>query len=137
MAHNGVGDAQYACIRSFPFLRVDRFLASFADELDSAAKRRAWLTRLEAYDRDARAVEMTSLGDADTSQVGELDDCRTALLAKLLQDTEGFERLRQHATVPDDYADWKRWLGLYPLSPRFVLAGVRTAAAAQGAAMDS
>ena len=125
MAHDGVDDAQYARIRSFPFVRIDRFLASFADELDSAAKRRAWLTRLAAHDREARAVEMTNLGDAPgTPLVGELNDCRTALLAKLLQDTEGFERLRQRATVADDYADWKRWLGMYPLSSRFVLASV-------------
>ncbi len=119
-----VRDAGAARIPGAPFLRVDRFLAARAAEVQDAAQRSAWLTRAAALDATARAGELARLGAA-AGEREALNACRSRLVAALAADDAAWDALRARIAVPDAYATWQRVLGLYPLSARLVLAGVR------------
>jgi hypothetical protein len=124
----GVRDADSATIRGFPFLRIDRLLASLVDaaQRDEAA-RLAWLGRLAALDTSARALELRAL-ERDAQQRAtlraELDRCRDLLVARVATDAAAFDALRAAARVPDAYRRWQRMLGAYPLAARVAMRGV-------------
>jgi hypothetical protein len=131
VARAGVGDGGAARIAEFPYVRVDRFLASFrAAPLDDAAHR-AWVDSLISLDRDARRAELDNLPPAARPAVmGRLSDdgwpgvapgvlvegCSRALRDHDLATASGRDRLRGAAHVPDDYDTWKRIVGLYALA---------------------
>jgi hypothetical protein len=139
VAHERVGDALATHIAGFPYLRVDRLLASFRDELADEAAQRFWIGRLGELDADARAMELANLPAAtlaalqdDTASTGRtadllaaLAECRAELIAADLSDAVRFGALRQAATVPDDYSLARRVAGLYPLTRLPFAAGVR------------
>jgi len=123
VAKAGVGDAQYARIKGFPYLRTSRFLASFGQEVSGPAFD-DWALRMRKLDRRARAIEVANLPEADRAAL-ELDkaglqDCGDYLLdhdlASDLASGRARAELRQAARVPDHYADWQRVVGLYPLT---------------------
>lgn len=119
------GDAQAWRVPGFPFLRIDRLLASFTAEVDSNAKRATWLAHAAALDRIARTRELDNLA-TPASEIAALDRCRLRLVDAVATDKAAWARLRTVAgAVPDDYREWARIAGLYPLSARLVLAGVR------------
>lgn len=119
----GVGDAQWARIEGFPYLRVSRFLASFRGEVDGQAFE-SWVDRLRALDRQARAIEVANLPDDSVQALGEvpgrvlsqLDDCAARLVARDLATVAGRRALRDAARPSDHYRDWQRVIGLYPLT---------------------
>lgn len=124
----GVRDADSATITGFPFLRIDRLLASLAGEAqrDDAA-RAAWLGRLAALDANGRALELRAL-ERDAQQratlLAELDRCRDLLVGRVAADAAAFDALRASARVPDAYRRWQRVLGVYPLAAQVALRGV-------------
>ena len=63
-----------------------------------------------------------------------VDSCGRASIAAIAQEPETLDRLRRSAQVPDDYVDWRRALGVYPLSALAFQAGVRREEAAMAAA---
>ena len=63
-----------------------------------------------------------------------IDTCGRASIVAIARDPASLERLRRSAQVPDDYVDWQRALGLYPLSALAFEAGVRREEAAMAAA---
>jgi hypothetical protein len=121
----GVGDAEAYRIPGYPYLRVNRFLASFRDRADKdPAAFQSWERHLRKLDARARTYElsnlplgsMTALGITDRSAAAAVTDRCAAVLALLdLENPAGRDALAQRAEVPDDYADWKRAIGLYPL----------------------
>ncbi len=120
-----VGDAQAARIEGFPYLRVNRFLASFRDEVKEPAAVAAWIDRLARLDAEARTVELANLPPAERRALGQddpaalaetLDRCRATLAARDAADPARLARLRQAAVVPDAYSAALRALGLYPLT---------------------
>ena len=124
----GVRDADGARIAGFPWLRVNRLLASLAPDAGrDDATRAAWLDRLAALDADARAVELRALEpDASVRERlrAELEHCRAVLVAGVADDAAAFEALRAAARVPDAYRRWQRVLGAYPLAARVAARGV-------------
>ena len=125
----GVRDHGPARIPGFPYLRVNRLLASFRDEVEEPERFRAWTERLAALDATARTFELRNLSRAARAPLGEdlmarLDTCRGRLAANDLSAEEGKLALRRAAVVPDDYVTWWRVVGLYPVTALFVEHGI-------------
>jgi len=127
----GVRDAQHARVAGFPYLRVDRLLASLraqaAERLDTLA---ALAARMRALDYDARRREIDNLADdaLDRSRADALDrtqDCGMQLVAADLLEAPGRAALVAAAQVPDDYSTAMRAVGLYSLTRIPFSSGVR------------
>jgi hypothetical protein len=125
VANSGVGDAEAYRIPDFPYLRVNRFLASFRQQAENDPTAfAAWEKGLRDLDARARTYELTNLPAQQLSAVGvaskqeviaRTDHC-AAILAALDAATPSRKRaLVERARVPDDYAEWKRAVGLYPV----------------------
>jgi hypothetical protein len=132
----GTGDAEAAKVAGFPYLRVDRFLASFAAETGDGEAFAAWVERLAALGGAGLRVEIGNLPAAarrtlaETSRrlsghepVAALDACTETLRAADLAGADARQALREAAAVPDHYSDWQRVLGLYPLTAAPVALG--------------
>lgn len=131
----GVADAGAARVEGFPFLRVNRFLASFADPKLRGAAYRFWLERLRTVDETARLIEWRNLPPDAAARlqgyappgltVGEaVAVCGRLLAGQSPLSTAGRSRLLAQATVPDAYSDWRRALGLYALTRWGMVEGV-------------
>lgn len=137
----GVRDAQAARVPGFVYLRVNRFLASFADEPLSGAAFNAWVDRMQGLAEQGWETEWRNLPKTEqqrlyraTIEQGKLHDSDDALSAvKMcgvllryaeLQQAEARERLRAQAHVPDEYRSWQRVAGLYPLTALAFAAGI-------------
>jgi hypothetical protein len=123
----GVQDGGAARVKGFPYLRVNRFLASYRSQPMSSDETAWWIQRMRGLDEGAREIELANLPDVyktllpsglreSGSVTGRLGQCASLLVARDLADAVIMERLRVAAAVPDDYQVWKRVLGLYPLS---------------------
>ena len=132
-----VRDAGPRPVPGFPYLRVDRFLASFAGEVGETLRFDAWAVRLARLDREARAFEIANLPAAERRRLADMapagkdpvqaaDGCRDRLLAAELALPANRRLLREQARVPDDYLTAWRIIGLYPISALFVKAGIAT-----------
>ena len=130
----GVIDAGVFRVKNYPYLRANRFIASFREEVDNKAAFFKWADRMQTLDQDARKYEIANLPDPI---VAELDPAsnRTGLFSKVatcgdllkasdFQDVEHQEELTKSVSVPDDYISLRRVLGLYPLTSLFVSQGV-------------
>lgn len=111
-------DSQAARIDGFPYLRVDRFLASFRNlSLDPPAFRQ-WIDRMQALDQAGRRVELVNQGWGDrlSDRLEEVRKCGDLLRRADMRSPKRTALLRERATVPDEYETWQRTLGLYPLT---------------------
>ncbi|MBR9980218.1 MAG: hypothetical protein KFF50_04245 [Desulfatitalea sp.] len=118
-------DAGAFRVPGYPYLRVDRFLASFADEVAEPAAFEAWVDRMQAMDRTARRHEIANLPDAgspaDRVALQErVQSCADRLRAADLQDDAARRALAEAVTAPEDYLLLRQIVGLYPL-PRWVI----------------
>lgn len=131
VAHHGVGDQQDRRVAGFPYLRVNRMLASYRDELSTAAAYQQWLDELQRLGLAGWAVEYRNLPapeqqrlwrQARAAQPGTLafgqaiEQCVVLLREADEHDAQSRSALRHAAVVPDDYSLAKRTLGLYPLT---------------------
>ncbi len=109
----------------FPYLRSDRFLASFAAEL-SEGQWLDWLARLRQLDLEARYAELANLNNPNWAQGkwAALQDCGRRWAALDAQSPQRMQRLRDAVAVPDDYSDVARALGVYPVSALLLRLGV-------------
>ncbi len=114
VADEQVGDAEAEAVDGFPYLRIDRFLASFKDEAAEDSAFGEWVARLRALDRAGRQVELQNLGAANI--FATVDTCADRLLAEDLKDAGFKVRLVSAAHAPRHYNDWVRAAGLYPLT---------------------
>ena len=113
-------------IDGFPYLRSDRFLASFVGEAVDGPKFDAWVERLRLLDLDARESELRNLGwENPAEELAHLDRCGKEWAARDLADPQRRAQLREGVAVPDDYSMWRRTLGLYPLAVPFLNMGIR------------
>ncbi len=121
-------------IEGFPWLRVTRPLASFAEEADTDRRFDAWLERLERTAANARRHELANLptgrrdeltnawapaaADAGlpTGLEAGLSACRDKLNRQTFAGDAGRARLREAAVAPDEYATWQRVVGFYPIA---------------------
>lgn len=121
----GMRDGQHHRPAGFPYLRVSRPLASFANAL-SAAQQTDWLAHLRELDREARDIELGNLGDAAwLARRAELNACAASLLAVDQADPARMAALRARAAVPDDYSVLARTLSVYPLGRVFLAQGIK------------
>ena len=126
-----VRDAQYAPVPGFPYLRVDRLLASLRVRAAERPDTLATLAgRMRALDYDARRHEIDNLPAgalphprAEVLQLTE--DCGTQLVAADLQSANRRAALVAAAQVPDDYSNAMRAFGVYPLTRIPFSSGVR------------
>jgi len=123
----GVRDGATAKVKGFPYLRVDRFLASYRNEPMSPDEAAWWVKQMQRLDEEAREIELANLPEAYKTRLpsglreserptDRLRQCASSLVARDLPDVAIMEQLRVAAVVPDDYQLWKRVLGLYPFS---------------------
>ncbi len=130
------GDGGAARISGFPWLRTDRLLASFRDQIEGPEQYRHWVARLSELDRQARGFELQNMGPsrrqhlqqqwqpvAEQWQLPEtldeaLHHCRDRLNAGIWEEAAARDTLRVAAVAPDAYNSWQRALGLYSLARR-------------------
>lgn len=132
-----VGDARAQRIDGFPWLRVDRPLTSFRDEVDDDERFAAWIGHLGELDRAARTHELANLPteartrleghwhpaarthDLPAAPLSALDTCREALNRALMASAEQRAALRETAVARDDYITWHRVVGAYWIAVQF------------------
>ena len=121
-------------VRGHPYLRVNRFLASFGNQVDDGATFAAWVDQMQALDQNVRRHEIANLAvdhKDSTSVRYERDELFNKVVAcgKLLrrvdfQELEQRQGLPRNVAVPDEYITLRRVFGLYPLTSLFVAQGV-------------
>lgn len=125
VADRHMTDAEAARVEGFPYLRTNRFLASFRAELvaqpNSAPVWEDWIERMRALDRTAREIELRNLGAANIEDTVEA--CATSMLDADLEDPNFAARVAEKVRVPTHYDDGVRALGLYPLTQLGVALG--------------
>ena len=132
----GVQDAQAQRIRDFPYLRVNRFLASYAVEKPANDAFHFWVDQLQALDLQARQMEWRNLGAAQSELAirfpsfdYERFENTISMCSNLLRNhdfTGDAARARLFASlrIVPEYNTWQRVLGLYPISAIFVRMGI-------------
>jgi len=126
---NNVRDQGPYPVLGFPYLRQDRFLASFSSELADTARFQDWVEALGALDQHARIHELRNLPAAVRTRFGgdivpRLERCRGRLITADMAAPGQRGDLVRSARVPDEYEGAWRLLGLYPISALFVTLGV-------------
>jgi hypothetical protein len=129
-----VNDAGAYRVPGFPYLRVDRFTASFTQQARNDDGLFEALARHErALDREGRAVEIQNLPPAGLLEIGaatreaaaaRTESCADELLRADLARPAYRNLILANSQVPDDYVDWNRVAGLYPVVHPFFAAGV-------------
>jgi hypothetical protein len=115
----GVRDGTYFRIDGFPYLRSDRFSASFRDEVGNEEKFRAWTENMRQNDVDSREAELTNLGmnkSQRTDVLLNLRSCSAWMVHDELEDQAWRKHLLESVTPPDEYSGFARVAGLYPLA---------------------
>jgi hypothetical protein len=116
-------------VQGYPYLRVDRFLASFREEISNEAAFASWVNRMQALDQNARKHEIANLPNGGTPADKEalyqrVVSCGNLLKASDFQDDRLRRELREKVTAPDDYILIRQILGIYPITRWFVAMGV-------------
>ena len=126
----GVLDSQDARIAGYPYLRVNRFLSDYRQEVSGAALE-SWINRLQELAMDGWQEELMNLPanarqrlqnrvntrhPSDASLIKALHTCGTILRNKDLDETVEQNTFREKALVPAEYQTWQRIAGLYPLT---------------------
>ena len=123
----GVRDGGAARVEGAPYLRANRFLASFVQDDLSREAYAEWLERLRATDAAARRVELTRLARDAVGRVPfspfpawsieqSVRECGRRLVRRDLTSPERRAWLADRIAVPDAYRTWFRVAGLYPLT---------------------
>jgi hypothetical protein len=126
----GVLDPGVFRVKNYPNLRVNRFIASFRDEVDGKAAFTEWVDRMQAIDQHARRFEIANLPDSAAASLDsanqraglyrKVETCGNKLKAADFRSIENQKSLRNSVSVPADYIPLRRVLGLYPLTRWFV-----------------
>ena len=134
----GVIDSEAARIPGFPYLRVNRFLSDFRNEVVGPGFD-AWVDRMQQLAMQGWRVELanvtapdrrvleTSIGavpPADEGLARRLRDCADLLRRTDLNESRERAVLRDRAVVPAEYRAWQRVVGLYPLTALLFRVGI-------------
>ena len=140
IAQGQVGDGMAARVAGFPYLRANRFLASYARDSLNHAQFADWMSRMIALGTEAYAVEIGNLpadaAEALAHELWKIDaryawprpaiaECTERLAALDISDQGRRLQLQGAARVPDDYVTWQRIAGLYWISRLPFAAGIR------------
>jgi hypothetical protein len=131
----GVRDAEAAVIEGFAGLRTTRMLSALRSQAASSQPAfEAWLERAAQEDRLASTAEIRNLPDSAIAglRVGSradalerTDQCRQQGLEALRMQGALRERLLERAELASRYSNWRRAVGLYPLTRWPFFAGVQ------------
>lgn len=122
----GVRDGGAARISGYPYLRADRFLASYAGAAVDGPAFDAWVQRLLARDLESRRAELRNLGVADADALlARSTQCGQTLARLELAAPERRADLRERVRVKDDYSLVARTFGAYPAAVPFLNMGIR------------
>ena len=130
VAKAGVRDASGFMIDDFPYLRANRFLASFRYQLTSEEQNQAWVRRMQQLDLASRHREIHNLSPEQLNglslRLGESFDRTTLyqratlysnlLLAHDQQRPDFYVILQKLVEIPDEYSTALRVMGVYPIS---------------------
>ncbi|GGX88460.1 hypothetical protein GCM10007160_14920 [Litchfieldella qijiaojingensis] len=128
VAEADVADAAAARVDGFPYLRINRFLASFRHDLHSPEAFEDWVWRLRDLDAEARGVEISNLPAekrlaiarrfAEPDLAGAANACGDRLVRHELLNGSAppREALLSAAEAPSHYRTSARVMGLYPLT---------------------
>jgi hypothetical protein len=140
VAEAGVQDGMTARIEGFPYLRADRFLASYAAQVLDGPQFAEWMRRLTALGSRAHAIEIANLSAEQGERLGHalweisrermwiapaLSDCSATLAAVDAADLARRAALQAAVIVPDDYSTWRRAAGLYWITRIPFASGIR------------
>jgi hypothetical protein len=130
----GVLDPGAFRVKNYPYLRVNRFIASFRNAVDGTAAFTEWVDRMQAVDQNARQFEIANLPDSAVASLDsanqraglnrKVETCGNILKTADFQNIDKQKKLRKSVSVPGDYIPLRRVLGLYPLTRWFVSHGV-------------
>lgn len=124
----GVRDGVFYRVPGFPYLRSDRMLASFRDEVKTVDEIGGWLRRMREFDQEAREFEFENLGLNTQERAilrGEFLNCGRGLAALEFDNPDNFKLVHDTMSPPDAYSSGTRALGLYPLTLPLLRASVR------------
>lgn len=129
-----VADSGAFRVEGHPYLRVNRFLASFREEALGPEAFSAWIDRLQALDQEARRLELANLPPANAPAAGPAQHprgaeaiiaaCGDRLRAADFAAAERRAALRAELAIPGEYLTHWQLIGIYPLTRLFVSAGV-------------
>jgi hypothetical protein len=131
----GVLDSGDFRVKKYPYLRANRFIASFREAVDNQAAFDAWTDRMQVLDQAARKFEIDNLPNTAIAALDTTND-RTSIYSKVktcgnllkiadFQSVSNQEWLKRNITGPDDYIGLRRFFGIYPFTSMFVYSGVR------------
>lgn len=115
----GVANAAYHRVPGYPYLRTDRLMASFVDDIDTFSEVNGWLRRMRELDQEAREYEYMNLGMSlkeRANQRTQMLNCGKTLAALEIGTPEALERVKAAIQLSDDYSSVQRSLGAYPLA---------------------
>ncbi len=134
LRHAGIRDPGEFRLKNHPYLRTDRFLASFAAEIDDETVFDDWVKRLQRLDQKARDFEIANLPPENLSNLhfktGATDirkkirQCGDILKAIDFEDADQRRKFKAEVKPFDDYLLSRRILGLYPITSMFVTSGI-------------
>ena len=133
-----VADTQAVRVAGFPYVRANRFLASFRDQVAEPEAFTAWLDRLQLLAEQGYAVEIANLPRPQREALrlsvpivrhGALMDsvrgCSEHLRSEDVAQRATRETLRAAVRVPGEYVAWQRAVGLYFLTANATQSGIR------------
>ncbi|WP_404360587.1 hypothetical protein [Methylotuvimicrobium sp. KM1] len=124
---NSTEDTGEMRIPGFPYLRGNRFFASFAGASMSDSAYAQWLEQMRQLDENARLTEfanlprdaaagLTSRLPPGSSFRQRLNECGRALVGSdSFKKTDYKTELADRVAVPDHYRTWQQVAGAYPL----------------------
>ena len=121
----GVRDAEAYRVPGFPYLRTNRFLASFRQQAQNDSNAfAAWVKHLRTLDERARSYEIKNLSqdllvtlevNSRSEATTRTNQCANSLTTVDATTASRRRMLVERAHVPDDYDDLKRTVGIYPV----------------------
>ncbi len=127
-------DGQDARVSDYPYLRVNRFLYSYRDELHSNTEFDQWATQMMGLAQEAYRYEWKNLPSEVKISLQQKHDITGSFNEKLAEcgdllwqvdRDEAKVVLPSRVDVPKEYRTSWRWFGLYPVTSRFVSSRVR------------
>ena len=128
-------DAGVARIESYPYLRANRFIASFKEDLEADSAFLTWVERMQQLDYQARQSEIANLSDEAVAYLIDAGNregllqrvahCGDLLKTHDLSMADARQHLLSRVRVPDEYLSARRAIGLYPITRLFVSRGVQ------------
>ncbi|NGZ29429.1 MAG: hypothetical protein G8345_21395 [Magnetococcales bacterium] len=125
MAEAGTGDSQEARLADYPYLRVNRFdLSLLAKVPQDSPAWHAWLDVTQKRDQKARIIEIANT-PALAPQQDSLQQKVIHCGQTLRQHDQPAKNLVQNQQVAPEYQQWKRILGVAPLTSLGIKMGVK------------